>query len=111
MGAEALFAVPYVYKLLGESIAGINKLRTLELCVYAESVMPTELGNELVDQGIKLISLYAGTDFGLLMSSQRDHATDKEWEWSRISDRVGPFVAFEDRYDNQWEIIVLEGWK
>lgn len=62
--------------------------------------MPTELGNELVDQGIKLISLYvsffnltmvpgladttyflyglqAGTDFGLLMSSQRDHATDK----------------------------------
>lgn len=56
--AEALFGVPYVYKLLGENEAGIKTLRKFKLCLFGGSAMPTELGDRLVEAGVRLAGHY-----------------------------------------------------
>ncbi|KAI5478357.1 hypothetical protein MNV49_005208 [Pseudohyphozyma bogoriensis] len=109
--AQALYGVPYVYKLLGESPEGIKKLQAFELCLFGGSAMPSELGDQLVDAGIKLVGHYGSTETGQLMTSFRDYETDKEWEWNRVSDQLAPFVKFEERDEGRWEIVVLDGWK
>lgn len=55
---DALFGVPYVYKLLGETDDGIKTLRKFKLCLFGGSAMPTELGDRLVDAGVKLAGHY-----------------------------------------------------
>lgn len=55
---EALFGVPYVYKLLGETEAGIETLRKFKLCLFGGSAMPTELGDRLVEAGVRLVGHY-----------------------------------------------------
>lgn len=55
---QAIFGVPYLYKLLAEEENGIDFLKTMELCLYGGSAMPTELGHRLVEAGVKLVGHY-----------------------------------------------------
>ncbi|KAM0749958.1 L-aminoadipate-semialdehyde dehydrogenase [Meredithblackwellia eburnea MCA 4105] len=110
-GAEALFGVPYVYKLLGETDEGIERLKQFKLCLYGGSAMPTELGDKLVASGVRLVGHYGATEVSQLSTSFRDYDTDKEWEYQRIGPALLPFAYFEDRGGNQFELIVKDGWK
>ncbi|KAG8879407.1 hypothetical protein FRB97_001634 [Tulasnella sp. 331] len=101
---EALFAVPYVYKLLGEE-EGVKKLQEFKLCLFGGSAMPVELGDKLVNAGVKL----GITETGQLMTSFRDYDNDKDWIWLRLRG-FAPFAIFEDQGDGTCELIVLDGW-
>ena len=54
-----LHAVPYVLKILAEEKKGVEVLKTCEEVISAGSQCPDELGDRLVDQGIKLATYFA----------------------------------------------------
>ncbi|ORY46225.1 hypothetical protein BCR35DRAFT_356262 [Leucosporidium creatinivorum] len=110
VNAEALFGVPFMYKLFAESPSGIDFLRKFKLVQYGGSALPTELGDRLVEEGVNVVGHHGSTETGQLMSSMRHFETDKEWDYMRISDAGRPFVDFEDQGDGTHEVVVKEGW-
>ncbi|KAM0746573.1 acetyl-CoA synthetase-like protein [Meredithblackwellia eburnea MCA 4105] len=107
---EALFAVPYIYKLLAESEEGIARLNKFKLCIYGGSHMPDDLGDFLVEKGVPLAGNYGSTETGGTMSSMRDFATDKEWAYNRVTPAFAPYCLLEERDAGVFELIVKDGW-
>lgn len=99
------------YKLLAEEDNGIEFLRTLKLCLYGGSAMPTELGHRLVEAGVRLAGHYGSTETGQLMTSFRDFDEDKDWDYNRVSDVLRPYIDFEDQGNGTYEVIVKDGWR
>lgn len=58
---RGIFGVPFVYKLLSEDEEGIALLRQYDLCLYGGSVMPDEVGDRLVENGVKLVGHIGST--------------------------------------------------
>ncbi|GAA5820969.1 hypothetical protein JCM11251_001899 [Rhodosporidiobolus azoricus] len=108
---DALFGVPYIYKMLEESPEGLARLKQFKLCLFGGSAMPTELGDRLVDAGVRLAGHYGATEVGQLMTSFRDYETDKEWAYNRPPAALKPYLVMEDRGAGTMEAIVLDGWK
>ncbi|GAA5860908.1 hypothetical protein JCM8547_003885 [Rhodosporidiobolus lusitaniae] len=108
---DALFGVPYIYKMLEESEAGLERLKQFKLCLFGGSAMPTELGDRLVDAGVRLAGHYGATEVGQLMTSFRDYETDKEWAYNRPPAALKPYLVWEDRGAGTMEAVVLDGWK
>lgn len=55
---EIFYGVPYALKLLSESPGGIEELRKLKIVMFGGSSCPQELGDKLVQNGVKLTSHY-----------------------------------------------------
>lgn len=72
---RALFGVPYVYKLLVEEPEGLALLKTFELCLYGGSPMPDELGNKLVEEGVKIVGHIGSTEMGQVSGTTRTLST------------------------------------
>ncbi|GAA5892683.1 hypothetical protein JCM6882_000555 [Rhodosporidiobolus microsporus] len=108
---DALFGVPYIYKMLEESAEGLERLKQFKLCLFGGSAMPTELGDRLVEAGVRLAGHYGATEVGQLMTSFRDYETDKEWAYNRPPAALKPYLVWEDRGAGTMEAVVLDGWK
>jgi acyl-CoA synthetase (AMP-forming)/AMP-acid ligase II len=135
---DALFGVPYIYKMLEESQEGLDMLKKFKLCLFGGSAMPTELGDRLVEAGVRLAGHYGAssrrlllllfplsflssmlisplhtgaTEVGQLMTSFRDYETDKEWAYNRPPAALKPYLVWEDRGAGTMEAVVLDGWK
>lgn len=55
---EIFYGVPYALKLLSETPGGVEELAKLKIVMYGGSSCPQELGDRLVQNGVKLISHY-----------------------------------------------------
>lgn len=49
-------------KLLGESEAGIRLLQSFKIVTYGGAACPDELGDRLVENGVKLVGHYGMTE-------------------------------------------------
>ena len=54
-----LHVVPYVLKIMAEEKKGVEVLKTCEEVISAGSQCPDELGDRLVNEGIKLATYFA----------------------------------------------------
>ncbi|KAF4555861.1 Non-canonical non-ribosomal peptide synthetase-like protein 2 [Elsinoe fawcettii] len=106
---EIFYGVPYALKLLSETEEGLRVLSRLKLVMFGGSSCPDELGDKLVQNGVKLISHYGTTETGQLMTSFREDG-DLDWNYLRVQKSLKPFVRFEERGSNVYELVVLEGW-
>lgn len=104
------FAVPYVLKLLAETDEGIASLASFEAVSYAGAAVPDDLGDRLVGAGVPLISVYGTTETGGLMTSRRDCAVDKAWNWLRAEGPIADYLELAPQGSNTFEIIVRDGW-
>ncbi|OAX43282.1 L-aminoadipate-semialdehyde dehydrogenase [Rhizopogon vinicolor AM-OR11-026] len=112
---EALYGVPLALKLLAETPEGLQVLRGLKLVTFGGSACPDELGDLLVNEGVRLVGHYGLTEMGQLMTSFRDFETDKGWNWVRakgpyMKTGVNDYLRFEDRSGDTCELFVLDGW-
>ncbi|KAG1829201.1 L-aminoadipate-semialdehyde dehydrogenase [Suillus variegatus] len=58
---EALFGVPLALKLLAETTEGLQVLKSLKLVMFGGSPCPDELGDFLVNEGVRLVGHYGST--------------------------------------------------
>ncbi|PNS20352.1 hypothetical protein CAC42_5802 [Sphaceloma murrayae] len=106
---EIFYGVPYALKLLSETEAGLRVLSRLKLVMFGGSSCPDELGDKLVRNGVMLVSHYGTTETGQLMTSFRPEG-DLDWNFLRVHKSLKPFVKFEERGPNVFELVVLDGW-
>ncbi|KAG1723799.1 putative aminoadipate reductase [Suillus lakei] len=112
---EALYGVPLALKLLAETPEGLQVLKGLKLVMFGGSACPDELGDFLVNEGVRLVGHYGLTEMGQLMTSFRDFETDKDWNWPRakgpyMKTKVNEYLRFEPRGGDTYELFVLDGW-
>lgn len=104
------FAVPYVLKLLGETEEGVASLAKMEAVSFAGAAVPDDLGDRLVAAGVPLFSQYGTTETGALMTSNRDFATDKAWNYVRNEGLISQYLELIPQGSNTFEVVVKDGW-
>lgn len=105
------FAVPYVLKLLGETEDGSASLAAMEAVSFAGAAVPDDLGDRLVAAGVPLFSQYGTTETGALLTSRRDFATDKAWNWLRVEGLIAQYLELIPQGgNNMFEVVVRDGW-
>ncbi|KAI0378090.1 acetyl-CoA synthetase-like protein [Hypomontagnella monticulosa] len=102
-------SVPYVLQLLAEEHEGINALRSMDLVGVGGAALAPSIGDELVKIGINLVSRMGSAECGFLMSSNREYAKDKEWQYLRSGGDTR-FLSFEPRGEGLSELVVKQDW-
>ena len=101
-------SVPYVLQQLASEAEGMTALKNMHIVGVGGAALPESVGNELAANGVNLISRFGSAECGFLMSSHRNYATDKDWQYLR-SDRSG-ILSFEQREDGLAELVVRPEW-
>lgn len=102
-------SVPYVLQMMAADKVGLHKLQQMAIVGVGGAALPNEIGDKLVQQNVNLISRFGSAECGFLMSSHRDYAEDKEWQYLRPGDEVNA-LSFEQRDDGLSELIMLPSW-
>ncbi|SMQ55111.1 unnamed protein product [Zymoseptoria tritici ST99CH_3D7] len=104
-------SVPYVLQGMADHALGLSQLQTMSIVGVGGAALPSEVGDELVKQGVPLISRFGSAECGFLMSSYRSFATDTEWQYLRPGSRGSKYLRFEKREEDELcELIILPGW-
>lgn len=102
-------SVPYVLQRMAANEAGLEKLQEMKIVGVGGAALPAEIGDKLVQGNVNLISRFGSAECGFLMSSHRDYADDKDWQYLRAGSKINT-ISFEQRDDGLSELIVLPGW-
>ena len=101
-------SVPYVLQMLAAEESGLRILRQMDLVGVGGAALPQDAGDDLVQKGVKLVSRFGSAECGFLMSSHREYATDKEWQYLRSN--ASSHLKFEPQEDDLAELIILPSW-
>lgn len=102
-------SVPYVLQMMEADKKGMEFLTSMDIVGVGGAALPAEVGDRLVEKGVHLISRFGSAECGFLMSSHRDYAKDKEWQYLRSS-QGSDALRFEKQEDGTSELIVMPGW-
>jgi acyl-coenzyme A synthetase/AMP-(fatty) acid ligase len=104
-------SVPYVLQMLAEDKDGLNWLQKMDIVGVGGASLLDSVGDALVFKGINLISRFRSAECGFLLSSHRNHSTDKDWQYLRVLS-PSPYLRFETQDDGSRlsELVVLRGW-
>lgn len=102
-------SVPYVLQLLAADAKGLDLLRSMDCVGVGGAALPPEIGDSLVQDGVKLVSRYGSAECGFLLSSHRDYANDKDWQYLR-AEAGSKCLSFEQCVDERFELVVRPGW-
>lgn len=101
-------SVPYVLQMLAAEDEGLKILRQMELVGVGGAALSQDIGDDLVQKGVNLVSRFGSAECGFLMSSHRNYATDKEWQYLRSD--ASPYLKFEPQEDDLAELVILSSW-
>ncbi|KZT20031.1 putative nonribosomal peptide synthetase [Neolentinus lepideus HHB14362 ss-1] len=106
-GSTSVIAVPSFFESWVNSKEAVEYLASLEFAASSGGPLSTKIGDRLVSQGVKLVSLYGATEMGIPMSLLPT-AGDKEptdWQYLAITDRSLPRWVPQD--DGSYELDML----
>ena len=101
--------VPFVTQLMAEQSDLLEWLRNVHMVGVGGAAMPTVLGDVLVDKSVNLVSRFGSRECGFLLSSDREHSNDREWQYLRHDNRVNSIV-FKDWNGTDYELFVEQTW-
>lgn len=102
-------SVPYVLQMMEADEEGLGMLKSMKIVGVGGAALPVEVGDRLVRNDVNLISRFGSAECGFLLSSYRNFAQDKEWQFLR-NYNPAEVVQFESRDDELAELIVKGGW-
>ena len=108
----AYFAtVPYILQMLADDRDGMEALKEMKIVSVGGAALSPPIGDQLVEQGVNLVSRFGSAECGFLLSSRRDYETDKDWQYLRLSPQ-SKYLVFEGSADDldDAELIVKQGW-
>ncbi|KAF9891628.1 hypothetical protein FE257_003639 [Aspergillus nanangensis] len=106
---ESVQGVPYLLQLLVDSTRGLDALRTCKLVTYGGAPCPDELGDRLVDEGVRFGGSFGLTEAGLVAESISRPAGDRYWNYLRFFENIQPFVWMKPISDELYECVYLPG--
>ncbi|WWC93869.1 hypothetical protein V866_000705 [Kwoniella sp. B9012] len=110
----SFLSVPYILSTLAEDPngPGMEMLRSMEYVSTGGAPLDTTIGDTMVNQGVRLVSRLGSSECGFLLSSHRDYATEKDWEWLRNDSPYSDTLVFEpvDESREKYEMIVTDRW-
>jgi acyl-coenzyme A synthetase/AMP-(fatty) acid ligase len=102
-------SVPYVLQMMEADEQGFKYLQNMDIVGVGGAALPDEVGDRMVGKGINLISRFGSAECGFLMSSHRDYAKDKAWQYLR-SNAGAEYLVFEKNEDGLSELVIRPGW-
>ncbi|KAI5199658.1 acetyl-CoA synthetase-like protein [Aureobasidium subglaciale] len=102
-------SVPYVLQMMEADERGFKYLENMDIVGVGGAALPAEVGDRMVSKGINLISRFGSAECGFVMSSHRDYAKDKEWQYLR-SNAGAEYLTFEKNEDGLAELVIKPGW-
>ncbi|RBR26942.1 uncharacterized protein FIESC28_00210 [Fusarium coffeatum] len=102
-------SVPYVLQMLSDEYGGLEILQSMDLVGVGGAALPPAIGDRLVEADVNLLSRMGSAECGFLMSSHRDYASDKEWQFLRPIDDP-KLLEFEPRDNGLSELVVKSDW-
>lgn len=128
-GCEDLVGIPALFQVWVQQKETVDYLASLKLVVsllpsvwytfsrfnlstrhkfqaYSGGPLPSEIGQHLVDAGVKLVSIYGGTEFGApayaTRQPPRTSESDHPWEYMTFDENIN--VHFEPQGDGTYEL-------
>jgi len=101
-------SVPYVLQMMAAEADGLRLLQEMEIVGVGGAALPQSVGDDLVKQGVNLVSRFGSAECGFLLSSHRRYETDKEWQYLRSG--KSPYLSFQPREDGLAELLVHFSW-
>lgn len=102
-------SVPYILQMMETDDTGLKMLQYMDIVGVGGAALPADVGNHLVQEGVKLISRFGSAECGFLLSSYRDFSTDKDWQYLRNYNPEN-LLKFEPREDGLSELVIKPGW-
>ena len=104
-------SVPYVLQMLAEDTDCVFWLQKMDIVGVGGAALPEAVGNSLSSIGVNLISRFGSAECGFLLSSHRNYAKDKHWQFLRAPSS-SQYLKFEKQEDDSRlsELVVLKGW-
>lgn len=101
-------SVPYVLEMLGGVDDGLRLLQQMDIVGVGGAALAKEIGDNLVEKGVNLISRFGSAECGFLLSSHRDYQNEIDWQFLR--NRAVNFLHFEARDNGLAELVILRDW-
>ncbi len=101
-------SVPYVLQMVAADDDGLERLKIMDIVGVGGAALPPSVGDDLVNQGINLVSRFGSAECGFLMSSHRNYEYDKEWQYLRS--HGSSLLSFEPQSDGLAELVIQPGW-
>ncbi|KAI5827846.1 acetyl-CoA synthetase-like protein [Schizophyllum commune Tattone D] len=104
-GCTAMVSVPAFIHQWATSADALEYLKTLKVLAFGGGPLGEVIGNQLVDLGIKLRSIYGATEFGAPSRLKPTHEEDwKECGWVELD--TDACLVWEDQGDGTQELII-----
>ncbi|GLB33171.1 putative acetyl-CoA synthetase-like protein [Lyophyllum shimeji] len=102
--SNALMIIPTLLQLWHNSSAAVELLKSLEFVIFAGGPLAPKLGESFVNSGVRLHSIYGGTEFGspCRLPLKED---EKEWEYMHFTERVK--IRWNPQSDGTSEMQIL----
>ena len=107
---KLLSCVPYVLQMLSEDPSGLEILQKMSIVGVGGAALGPGIGNYLVENGVNLVSRFGSAECGFLLSSHRDFATDKDWQYLRLSSQSNDLEFERQECSELSELVVKTGW-
>ena len=101
-------SVPYVLQMVAADDRGLAKLKGMDIVGVGGAALPPSVGDDLVSEGINLVSRFGSAECGFLMSSHRHYEMDKEWQYLRSYG--SSLLSFEPQDDGLAELVIQPQW-
>ena len=102
-------SVPYVLQMLAADTGGLNRLREMDIVGVGGAALPQIIGDDLVNQGVNLVSRFGSAECGFLLSSHRDYVNDRAWQYLR--NHTPSLLSFEKQDEDELaELVISADW-
>ncbi|KAG7088662.1 putative NRPS-like protein biosynthetic cluster [Marasmius oreades] len=103
---NATMIFPTFLQIWSKEPQSVKRLAKLEYVVLTGGPLDVESGDALVREGVKLRTIYGGTEFGQVNHLRARPGDEEEWQWMEFNEsRVG--VRWLDAGANRGEIVLL----
>ncbi|TFK59329.1 putative aminoadipate reductase [Pluteus cervinus] len=86
--ADALMIVPAFLQAWARSPDAMSVLKNLQYVHFGGGPLASKLGQELVNSGVQIRSIYGGTEFGPVSVFRTEPSTEDNWDWFEFNENV-----------------------
>ncbi|KAF8649496.1 hypothetical protein AX16_005765 [Volvariella volvacea WC 439] len=104
--ANELVIIPSFLNVWLQSPEAVEQLKALDQVLYGGGALSQKTGDMLVEAGVRLDSLYGGTEFGGVTKLYTRSRDDKAWEYIEFDERVN--VRYAPQGDGTYELQILK---